>query len=72
MLVDVDHEMAVMRDESFGPVLPIMRVRDEEEALRLANDSRYGLNANVWTRDKRKGVELAKQIESGTVMVNDC
>jgi succinate-semialdehyde dehydrogenase/glutarate-semialdehyde dehydrogenase len=72
VLVDVDHEMAVMREETFGPVLPIMRVRDEDEALRLANDTRYGLNANVWTRDKRKGFELAKQIQSGSVVVNDC
>jgi acyl-CoA reductase-like NAD-dependent aldehyde dehydrogenase len=72
VLVDVDHEMAIMREETFGPVLPIMRVRDEDEALRLANDTRYGLNANVWTRDKRKGVELAKQIHSGSAVVNDC
>jgi acyl-CoA reductase-like NAD-dependent aldehyde dehydrogenase len=72
VLVDVDHEMAIMREETFGPVLPIMRVRDEEEGLRLANDTRYGLNANVWTRDKRKGVELAKQIHSGSAVVNDC
>jgi acyl-CoA reductase-like NAD-dependent aldehyde dehydrogenase len=72
VLVDVDHDMAIMREETFGPVLPIMRVRDEDEAIRLANDTRYGLNANVWTRDKRKGVELAKQIQSGSVVVNDC
>jgi acyl-CoA reductase-like NAD-dependent aldehyde dehydrogenase len=72
VLVDVDHDMAVMREETFGPVLPIMRVRDEEEGLRLANDTRYGLNANVWTRDKRRGVELAKQIQSGSAVVNDC
>jgi len=72
VLVDVDHDMAIMREETFGPVLPIMRVRDEEEALRLANDTRYGLNANVWTRDKRKGVELAKQIQAGSAVVNDC
>jgi succinate-semialdehyde dehydrogenase/glutarate-semialdehyde dehydrogenase len=72
ILVDVDHDMAVMRDETFGPVLPIMRVADEGEALRLANDSRYGLNANVWTRNKRRGTELAKAIESGCVVVNDC
>jgi acyl-CoA reductase-like NAD-dependent aldehyde dehydrogenase len=72
VLVDVDHDMAVMREESFGPVLPIMRVRDEDEAIRLANDTRYGLNANVWTRDKRRGVELAKQIQSGSAVVNDC
>jgi succinate-semialdehyde dehydrogenase/glutarate-semialdehyde dehydrogenase len=72
VLADVSHEMAVMRDETFGPVLPIMRVRDEDEALRLANDSRYGLNASVWTRNKRKGAELARAIESGCAAVNDC
>jgi succinate-semialdehyde dehydrogenase/glutarate-semialdehyde dehydrogenase len=72
ILSDVTHEMAIMRDETFGPVLPIMRVSDEDEALRLANDSRYGLNANVWTRNKHKGVEMAKAIESGCVVVNDC
>jgi succinate-semialdehyde dehydrogenase/glutarate-semialdehyde dehydrogenase len=71
VLADVDHDMAIMREETFGPILPIMRVEDEETALRLANDSRYGLNANVWTRDKRKGTELAKAIESGSAVVND-
>jgi len=72
VLVDVRHDMQIMREETFGPVLPIMRVRDEDEALRLANDSPYGLNANVWTRDKRKGERLAKAIESGSAVVNDC
>ncbi len=72
VLVDVTQDMLVMREETFGPVMPIVRVRDEEEALRLANDSRYGLNANVWTRDKRKGLRLAKALESGCVVVNDC
>lgn len=72
VLTDVDHDMLVMKEESFGPLLPIMRVRDEAEALRLANDSGYGLNANIWTRDKRKGVELAKSIDSGCAVVNDC
>jgi succinate-semialdehyde dehydrogenase/glutarate-semialdehyde dehydrogenase len=72
VLTEVTHEMLVMREESFGPLLPIMRVRDEEEALRLANDSRYGLNANVWTRDKRRGLALARQIRSGCAVVNDC
>jgi acyl-CoA reductase-like NAD-dependent aldehyde dehydrogenase len=71
VLTGVDHDMAIMRDETFGPILPIMRVPDEETALRLANDSRYGLNANVWTRNKRKGTELAKAIESGCAVVND-
>jgi succinate-semialdehyde dehydrogenase/glutarate-semialdehyde dehydrogenase len=72
VLIDVTHDMRVMRDETFGPVLPIMRVRDEEEALAFANDTRYGLNANVWSRNKRRGTELARQIDSGCVVVNDC
>ncbi|HVH17343.1 MAG TPA: aldehyde dehydrogenase family protein, partial [Myxococcota bacterium] len=72
VLVDVTHDMKVMRDETFGPVLPIMRVRDEDEALALANDSPYGLNANVWTKSKRKGTQIAREIESGCVVVNDC
>ncbi len=72
VLADVTHDMRIMREETFGPVLPIMRTRDVDEALRLANDSRYGLNANVWTRNKRRGAELAKAIESGNVVVNDC
>jgi succinate-semialdehyde dehydrogenase/glutarate-semialdehyde dehydrogenase len=72
VLTDVDHDMQVMREETFGPVLPIMRVRDDEEALRLANDTRFGLNASVWTGDKRRGVELAKAIRAGSAVVNDC
>jgi acyl-CoA reductase-like NAD-dependent aldehyde dehydrogenase len=72
VLTNVSHEMEIMQEETFGPVLPIMRVRDEEEALRLANDSSYGLNANVWTRDKRRGERLAKALESGSAVVNDC
>jgi acyl-CoA reductase-like NAD-dependent aldehyde dehydrogenase len=71
VLTNVDHSMQIMRDETFGPVLPIMRVRDEQEALRLANDSRYGLNASVWTGDTAKGTRLAAQIEAGSVCVND-
>ncbi len=72
VLDDVTHDMLVMREETFGPVLPIMRVRDVDEALALANDSPYGLNANVWTRSKRRGTQLAKAIESGCAVVNDC
>lgn len=72
VLVDVTHEMDVMREETFGPVLPIMRVRDVDEALARANDTRYGLNASIWTRDRRVGAELAKSIEAGAVVVNDC
>ncbi len=72
VLTEVDHGMQVMREETFGPLLPIMRVRDDEEAVRLANDSRFGLNASVWTRDKRRGIELAKAIRAGSAVVNDC
>ena len=72
VLVDVNHEMDIMREETFGPVLPIQIVDDDEEAIRLANDSRFGLNANVWTRDRAKGKELANRIEAGAATVNDC
>jgi len=72
VLADVSHEMLVMQEESFGPLMPIMRVRDEAEALQRANQTRYGLNASVWTRDKRRGLELARQIRSGSAVVNDC
>jgi succinate-semialdehyde dehydrogenase/glutarate-semialdehyde dehydrogenase len=71
VVVDVNHEMELMRDESFGPVLPIMRVRDEEEAIRLANDTPYGLNGIIWTRDKRRGCEIAERLKTGGVCVNE-
>lgn len=71
VLTDVDNDMQIMRDETFGPILPIMRVRDEEEAVRLANDSGYGLSATVWTKDVYKGAEIAKRLESGGVCIND-
>jgi acyl-CoA reductase-like NAD-dependent aldehyde dehydrogenase len=71
VLVDVDHTMKAMTEETFGPTLPIMKVRDEGEAIRLANDSPYGLAASVWTRDKAKGEAIARQIQAGAVCVND-
>ncbi|MFY9561448.1 MAG: aldehyde dehydrogenase family protein [Terriglobales bacterium] len=71
VLADVDHRMRVMREETFGPVLPIASFRDDAEAVRLANDSEYGLAASVWTRDRARGEAIARQIQAGTVMVND-
>jgi acyl-CoA reductase-like NAD-dependent aldehyde dehydrogenase len=71
VLANVTHEMAVMRDETFGPLLPIMTFRTEEEAVRLANDSPYGLSAYVFTRDKAKADQIANQLLAGTVMHND-
>ncbi len=71
VLVDVDHSMKCMRDETFGPTLPIMRISSAEEGVRLANDSPYGLQASVWTRDVERGEALARRIEAGTVCVND-
>ncbi len=71
VLTDVDHSMKIMAEETFGPALPIMRVKDAEEALRLANDSIYGLNASVWTRDRARGERLAEKVEAGITCVND-
>ncbi len=72
VLTDVTHDMAIMRDETFGPVIPIMKVRDAEEGLRLANDSRYGLTASVWTKDRHRAQVVASRLEAGSVCVNDC
>ncbi|HVO54367.1 MAG TPA: aldehyde dehydrogenase family protein [Solirubrobacterales bacterium] len=70
VLVDVDHSMKVMRDETFGPVVGVMKVRDAEEALRLANDSRYGLSGSVFG-EKERAEQVARRVECGAVNVND-
>jgi succinate-semialdehyde dehydrogenase/glutarate-semialdehyde dehydrogenase len=71
VVTDVTHEMDLMRHETFGPVVAIMRVSDEEEAIRLANDSCYGLNGNVWTRNQEKGFRIAERMQTGGVCIND-
>jgi succinate-semialdehyde dehydrogenase/glutarate-semialdehyde dehydrogenase len=71
VLADVTHDMRIMREETFGPVLPVMACNDDDEAVRLANDSEYGLAASIWTRDANRGERLARRIHAGTVMVND-
>jgi len=72
VLVDVDHRMRVMREETFGPVLPIMRVASVEEAVALANDSEYGLTASGWTRDPDTARRLQEGLKAGVVTINDC
>jgi succinate-semialdehyde dehydrogenase/glutarate-semialdehyde dehydrogenase len=71
VLAECDHSMRVMREEIFGPVVPLMKVASDDEAVRLANDSHLGLNAYVFTRDRAKGQQLAARIEAGSVIVND-
>lgn len=71
VLTNVNHEMEIMREETFGPVLPIMTFKTDDEAVRLANDSDFGLTASVWTNDLARGRALAERIEAGTVTVNE-
>ena len=71
VLTDVTHEMRIMREEIFGPVLPIIVVDSEDQAVALANDSDYGLGASVWTLDRAKGERVARELESGMVWIND-
>lgn len=72
VLTGVDHSMAVMREETFGPVVGLMKVKDDEEAVRLMNDSDYGLTASIWTRDLAAAELLAPRVEAGTVFANRC
>ncbi len=71
VLVDVNHDMECMTEETFGPTLPVMKVRDAEEAIRLANDSPYGLGASVFSKDVGRGEAVARRVEAGAVCVND-
>ncbi|MBY5436813.1 aldehyde dehydrogenase family protein [Rhizobium leguminosarum] len=70
ILVDVDHSMAFMREETFGPAVGIMKVKSDEEALALMNDSQYGLTASLWTQDVERAGRLGREIETGTVFMN--
>jgi acyl-CoA reductase-like NAD-dependent aldehyde dehydrogenase len=72
VLTDVDHSMPIMREETFGPVVGIMRVGGDDEAVRLMNDSAYGLTASIWTRDLEAAERLALRVEAGTVFANRC
>jgi len=71
ILADVDHSMKIMREETFGPVLPVRAFKTEDEAVALANDSEYGLAASIFTGDRKRGEALARRVQAGTVMVND-
>ncbi|KZM51953.1 aldehyde dehydrogenase family protein [Labrenzia sp. OB1] len=72
VLTNVNHQMSVMREESFGPVVGIMKVRDDEEALQFMNDSPYGLTASIWTEDVNAAAQIGDRIETGTVFMNRC
>jgi len=72
VLVDVNHSMSVMNEESFGPVVGIMKVKSDEEAVELMNDSDYGLTASIWSKDKEIARELSAKLETGTVYLNRC
>jgi acyl-CoA reductase-like NAD-dependent aldehyde dehydrogenase len=71
ILLGVDHTMACMRDETFGPTIPVMKVADVDEAIRLANESPYGLSATVWTKDVARAMAIARRLEVGAVNIND-
>jgi acyl-CoA reductase-like NAD-dependent aldehyde dehydrogenase len=72
LLTGVTHEMDVMTQETFGPVIPVMKVKNDSEAIKLMNDSQFGLTASIWTKDVAKGHELINDVEAGTVFVNRC
>ncbi|MEH7306123.1 aldehyde dehydrogenase family protein [Neobacillus drentensis] len=71
VVTNVSHEMKIIREESFGPLLPVIPFENEEEVIQLANDTVYGLNASVWTKDKNKARRVASKLVSGAVVIND-
>ena len=70
LLINATHDMLVMKEETFGPVIPVMKVSNDEEAVKLMNDSKYGLTASIWTKDVATGHTLAGLVDAGTVFVN--
>lgn len=72
LLTNANHSMNVMTEETFGPVIPVMKVKDDAEAIKLMNDSEFGLTASIWTKNTTEGYEIAKQVEAGTCFVNRC
>ena len=72
ILTNVNHQMDIMQEESFGPIVGIMPVQSDADAIKLMNDSPYGLTASVWTKDVEKAIEIGNQIETGTFYMNRC
>jgi acyl-CoA reductase-like NAD-dependent aldehyde dehydrogenase len=72
VLIDVDHQMALMSEESFGPVIGIMPVDGDEQAVALMNDSRYGLTASIWTADAEAALRIGERVDTGTWFMNRC
>lgn len=72
LLTNVDHSMRVMTEETFGPVIPVMKVKSDDEAIKAMNDSEFGLTASIWTKDTDRAYQLAEDVEAGTVFVNRC
>src|SRR6185312_2269746 len=71
VVVDVTHDMLLMKEETFGPILPIVRVTDDDEAVRLANDSIYGLSGTVWSKDEERAIAIARRLDTGSVCINE-
>lgn len=72
LLAQCDHSMRIMTEETFGPIIPVMKVSSDEEAVKLMNDSQFGLTASIWTKDTETGEKLVERVEAGTVFVNRC